>query len=161
VVLTRSADMRYEGQYHEIEVGLPGDKLTRREMEGAANAFHRRHEELHAFAIPEREAEFLTFHLRVSKPQPEIKLLGVGTGPPDPSAALKRRRRCWFAGKWVDAPVYEGAWLKGGNVILGPAIIEEPTTAVVIRDGFRCTTDQFGYYVLTRVPDSENKGARK
>jgi len=91
----------------------------------------------------------------------EIKLLGVGTGPPDPSAALKRRRRCWFAGKWVDTPVYEGASLKGGNVIPGPAIIEEPTTAVVIRDGFRCTTDQFGYYVLTRVPDSENKGARK
>ena len=151
VSLTRSADMRYEGQYHELEVGLPGGKLTQREIDDAANAFHRRHEELHAFAKPELEAEFLTFHLRVSKTQPEISVLGVGTGSQDPSAALKRRRRCWFGGKWVDTPVYEGAWLKGSNVILGPAIIEEPTTTVVIREGFRCTTDQFGYYVLTRV----------
>jgi len=161
VALTRSADMRYEGQYHEIEVGLPGGKLTQREIEDAAKAFHRKHEELHAFAMPEREAEFLTFHLRVSKPQPEMKLLGVGTGPQDPSAAFKRRRRCWFAGKWVDTPVYEGAWLKGGNVIPGPAIIEEPTTAVVIREGFRCSTDQFGYYVVSRVSDTENKGVRR
>ena len=151
VTLTRSADMRYDGQYHEIEVDLPGGKLTQREIKDAAEAFHRRHDELHAFAMPEREPEFLTFYLRVSKPQPELKLLGVGTGSQDPSAALKRRRRCWFAGKWVDTPVYEGGRLKGGNVILGPAIVEEPTTAVVIREGFRCATDQFGYYVLTRA----------
>lgn len=161
VTLIRSADMRYDGQYHEIEVGLPGGKLTQREIKDAADAFHRRHEELHAFSIPEQDAEFLTFHLRVAKHQPEIKLRGAGTGSHDPSAALKRRRRCWFAGKWVDTPIYEGARLKGGNVIPGPAIIEEPTTTVVIREGFRCTTDQFGYYVLTRGQDSENKGVSR
>jgi N-methylhydantoinase A len=154
VSLTRTADMRYEGQYHEIEVGLPGGKLTQREIADAAGAFHRRHADLHAFALPEREAEFLTFHLRVSKAQPAINLLGVGTAGEDPRAALKRHRRCWFDGKWVDTPVYEGGSLKGGNVIAGPAIIEEPTTAVVIRKGYRCTADQFGYFVVTRLAES-------
>ncbi|MDE3077238.1 MAG: hypothetical protein KGJ86_17610, partial [Chloroflexota bacterium] len=45
-------------------------------------------------------------------------------------------------------PVYEGEKLLNGNVIEGPAIIEERTTTVVIPDGFRCEVDPSRNYVL-------------
>ena len=37
-----------------------------------------------------------------------------------------------------------------GNVITGPAIIEETTTTVVIPAAFVCSVDKYKNYVLTR-----------
>ncbi|MBI2961431.1 MAG: hydantoinase/oxoprolinase family protein, partial [Betaproteobacteria bacterium] len=110
---------------------------------------HEKHEQLHLFAMLQQDVEFLTFHLRLSSPQTRVKLPATGPGRDDPAAALKLRRPCWFKGKWVDTPVYEGKKLCAGNRIAGPAIIEEPNTTVVIPEGFRCTANERGYYVLT------------
>jgi N-methylhydantoinase A/oxoprolinase/acetone carboxylase beta subunit len=37
-----------------------------------------------------------------------------------------------------------------GNVITGPAIIEETTTTVVIPEAFVCSVDKYKNYILTR-----------
>jgi N-methylhydantoinase A len=44
--------------------------------------------------------------------------------------------------------VYDGTKLLAGNVIKGPAIIEEPTTTVVIPPAFRCEVDGSKNYIL-------------
>lgn len=149
VNLLRSADMRYEGQFYEVEVGISGGELTRREIDAAVDAFHRQHEAVHAFAMPGQGVEFVTFHLRVSIPQPQVKLPVISAGSSDPSPALKRRRRCGFGGRWLETPIYEGRKLQDGNVIVGPAIIEEPTTTVVIPERFQCATSKLGYVATT------------
>jgi N-methylhydantoinase A len=41
--------------------------------------------------------------------------------------------------------------LKPGNFITGPAIVEEPTTTVVIPAGFDCTLDEYENYVIRRA----------
>jgi len=150
VTLSRMAEMRYEGQFHEVEVSLPSGNCTPKKIKAAVAAFHQRHEQLHLFSMLQQDVEFLNFHLRLSSPQTGVKLPVTGLGPDDPKAALKLRRPCWFKGKWVDTPVYVGKLLRAGNRLSGPAIIEEPNTTVVIPDGFRCTANQCGYYVLTR-----------
>ena len=66
--------------------------------------------------------------------------------PPAP----KRTRRCLFAAGWIDTPCYDGARLLAGHAIPGPAIIEEQATTIVVPDGFACTVDVSGSYVLTR-----------
>jgi N-methylhydantoinase A len=145
VTLSRSADMRYDGQFYEVEVNVAGGGLTRRDIDAAVEAFHRQHEALHAFAMPGQNVEFVTFHLRVSIAQPELRMPAIGRGSADPAPALKRRRRCRFAGRWQDTPVYEGRKLAEGNVVVGPAIIEEPTTTVVVPERFQCVTSRLGY----------------
>ncbi len=42
------------------------------------------------------------------------------------------------------------ARLKAGNVILGPALIEEATTTTVVRHHHTCAVDNVGNLIITR-----------
>jgi len=154
VVFRRSAEMRYGGQFHEVEIDLPNAIFTTARLETAVQAFHRRHEMLYTFQMPWKSVEFLTFRLRATVPRAPFHLRGVEGGA-DGSNALKRRRSCWFKGRQIDTPVYEGARLTAGASVRGPAIIEETTTTVVIPPAFVCAVDRWKNYVLTRASSDE------
>jgi N-methylhydantoinase A len=53
-------------------------------------------------------------------------------------------------GSAVLTPVYDGEKLGARDVIEGPAVIEEPTTTVVISPGWTARLDESGTYVITR-----------
>lgn len=148
VTFSRTADMRYVGQFHEVEVEISGGEVTGDAVPVILDAFHRQHEALFEFSMPFLKVEFSTFRLKASAPKAPFTLKKIGAGGKDASAALKRRRSCIFAGKQVDTPIYDGERLLAGNVIDGPAIIEERTTTVLIPGGFRCTVDELKNYVL-------------
>jgi len=151
VVFRRSAEMRYSGQFHEVEVELSGAALTAQQLEATVNEFHRQHEKLYTFRMPWKAAEFLTFRLRATAPRAPFHLRQIEEGGPDGASAIKRRRRCWFDGQEVDTPVYDGARLLAGARFSGSAIIEETTTTVMIPARFDCAVDQWKNYLLTRV----------
>ncbi len=158
VVLSRTADMRYAGQFHEVEVELSGD-LTPGELETMLVKFHAKHEELYTFSMPWKSVEFLTFRLRATAPRAPFRLREVGLGGPDGAIALKRYRSCWFDGREVEAPVYDGSQLLAGCRFQGPAIIEETTTTVVVPASFLCAVDRWKNYVLTRVRNGDEDDA--
>ena len=58
-------------------------------------------------------------------------------------------RKAFFRGRYVATPVYDGPTLGAGQAILGPAIVEEPFTTIVVYPGQRATVDAFGNYVVT------------
>jgi N-methylhydantoinase A len=159
VVFRRSAEMRYSGQFHEVEVELMGSTsspqggaaFTAEQLEATVNEFHRQHEKLYTFRMPWKAAEFLTFRLRATAPRAPFHLRQIDAGGPDGASAIKRRRRCWFEGREIDTPVYDGTRLLAGARFSGPAIIEETTTTVVIPARFECAVDQWKNYLLTRV----------
>src|SRR3990167_1850663 len=151
VVFSRTADMRYVGQFHEVEVELSGANLTASQLEDTLTKFHERHEELYTFSMLWKSVEFLTFRLRATAARAPFRLREIGRVGPDSAIGLKRRRSCWFDGREVDAPVYDGTQLLAGCRFHGPAIIEETTTTVVIPASFLCTVDQWKNYLLTRV----------
>jgi N-methylhydantoinase A len=150
MVLKRTADMRYVGQFHEVEADMPSGKLGREAIDAAADFFARRHEELFTFSMPWKAVEILTLRLKASTPNAPFALLEVKKAGTDAAAALKRRRVCRFGGADVDTPVYDGEKMLAGNVISGPAIIEETTTTVVVPDAYVCSVDKYKNYVLTR-----------
>ncbi|MDP2605236.1 MAG: hydantoinase/oxoprolinase family protein [Deltaproteobacteria bacterium] len=157
IVFRRSAEMRYGGQFHEVEVELMGSTsspqgggFTAQQLETTVNEFHRQHEKLYTFRMPWKAAEFLTFRLRATAPRAPFHLRQIDEGGPDAAGAIKRRRRSWFDGQEVDTPVYDGARLLAGARFSGPAIIEETTTTVVIPARFDCAVDQWKNYLLTR-----------
>jgi len=151
VVFSRTADMRYLGQFHEVEVELSGANLTASQLEDTLTKFHERHEELYTFSMLWKSVEFLTFRLRATAARAPFRLREIGRVGPDSAIGLKRRRSCWFDGHEVDTPVYDGTQLLAGCRFHGPAIIEETTTTVVIPASFLCTVDQWKNYLLTRV----------
>ncbi|HJL66557.1 MAG TPA: hypothetical protein QF900_06985, partial [Arenicellales bacterium] len=47
-------------------------------------------------------------------------------------------------------PIFDGHKLNHGNHIVGPAMIEEETTAIFVSSSFNSVCDQFGSFVLYR-----------
>ena len=151
VAFARSADLRYVGQFHEVEVEVPNGTLTAEQLETAIENFHRKHEQLYTFNMPWQQVELLTFRLRATTPKAPFELRRIAAGGEDASAAIKRSRTCWFDGREVETRVYDGALLRAGNRLQGPAIIEETTTTVVVPSTYELVVDPFKNYALTRL----------
>jgi N-methylhydantoinase A len=150
VSFARTADVRYLGQFHEVEVSVPAGAIDEAAIAEALQDFHRRHRQLYTFDMPWQQVELLTFRLRATTPRVPFSMRAIASGGPDSSGALKRRRTVWFDGTSVDTPVYDGALLRAGNEFHGPAIVEETTTSVVIPPRYACRVDEVRNYVLTR-----------
>lgn len=148
--ITRTADMRYIGQFNEVEIALPYGPLARKDVEEIVDAFHTAHRRLYNFSIPSRPVEFHTFRIKALSPKLPFTIKeGVLENTAVPSS-LKRKRSCFFNGAFVEASVYDGEKLQRGDFIQGPAIIEEKNTTVVIPGSFFCEVDPFQNYILRR-----------
>jgi len=161
-VFHRSCEVRYIGQYHEVEVDVPDGDLTEADIETVIQAFHKRHKDLYTFNMHWKGVEFLTFRVRATAPKKPIRMQSSQLGGPDASTAVKGHRQAWFDGQQFDTLVYDGAKLTSGNRIQGPAIIEEPATTVVVPVSYRCTVDNIQGYQLelkSRVQSQEVRAA--
>jgi N-methylhydantoinase A len=107
--------------------------------------------------MPWKAVEILTLRLKATTPNAPFALPQVAKGDTDPRSALKRRRTCRFNGRDVDTPIYDGEKVLAGNVISGPAIIEETTTTVVIPEAYVCSVDKYSKSTSTR-PQSQRFG---
>jgi N-methylhydantoinase A len=147
----RSAEVRYAGQGHELEVSLPGGRL------GPASLpmIQRAHAEVYAahygYAEPigaSIEATNWRLELTCLTPKPAF------TRPPaagtDARPALKSPRRAWMpeAGGGIDCPVYDRYRLGAGAGVAGPAIVEERETTVVLLPGDAGTVDAHGNLLI-------------
>jgi N-methylhydantoinase A/oxoprolinase/acetone carboxylase beta subunit/N-methylhydantoinase B/oxoprolinase/acetone carboxylase alpha subunit len=155
--ITKSADLRYRGQYHEVEISLPEKNITSNNLEQLANSFHKKHEELYTFSLPWIPVELRNLRLIVKIKGEKLKLIKIPQGSKDPAGAMKRTRKCYFQGKYIETPVYDSEKLEAGNIIKGPAIIEVPTTTAVVPPNFECTVDDYNNYVLTRRAEAKIK----
>src|SRR5262249_61261126 len=126
----------YPDEGWELEVPLRAIRVEG----GAAVAmlvddFHSVHERVLAVKEPGQYIECLYWKGRgtASLAKPELRLLepnGRGRGP-------DRRRPTWMtADAAVETPVYLGSSLGAGMHLDGPAVIEEPTTTIVVPDGW-------------------------
>jgi N-methylhydantoinase A len=152
IQFARSADVRYIGQFREVEVDMPGGSVDRAALDATEVNFRQRHTAMYRFGIPWKDVEFLTFRLRAFVPSRPLSVPAIEAAPPDPAAALKRTRECWFDGEQVETRVYDGLLTRPGHIIHGPAIIEEPTTTIVIPRPYRGEVQAGGDYHVKRVP---------
>jgi N-methylhydantoinase A len=150
IVLSRTAEMRYIRQFHQVESEIPPGELSQSDVTTILDGFHKRHEDLYTFSMPWRAVEFITFRLKATVRRGAITLMKIQSGSEDASSALKRKRVCRLSGRDVEVPVYDGTRLLGGNVIRGPAIVEEPATTVVIPERYSARVDDYKNYLLHR-----------
>ena len=129
VEFVRSADMRYAGQEHTVNVpAAPGAAL-----EEIASSFHELHHQLYTFRLAS-PIEFVNFRLTglgsVRKPE----LVRVASN----GDAVKGMRAVDFdeLGRH-EARIYERAGLGAGALVRGPAVVEEPAASTVVFPGRR------------------------
>ncbi|MGI6247605.1 MAG: hydantoinase/oxoprolinase family protein [Pseudochelatococcus sp.] len=152
ISIRRSLDMRYVGQVHECAVTVDPFPIDEDALERLKAAFHARHEELYTYAEPHTPVEVVNVESAVSGfvEEPPRMVVGKGNGA---HSALTGTREMIFdpAGRKHETPVYDGAKMGAGDVITGPAVIQEVTTTVVIEPGWMAELDTNGVYILTAV----------
>ena len=151
LTFARTAEMRYVGQFHEVELEFPSGPVTTESVEKAHSDLHELHEKLYTFSMPWVPAQFLTFRLVVTVASTPFELRAEQGTDADASSAIKRTRTCYWEGEQIETPAYDGALLKVGNVLEGPAIIETKTTTIVVPKGFTCRIDERKNFVLERT----------
>jgi N-methylhydantoinase A len=123
-----------------------GGPVTARVLADTVERFHRMHEELHAYASRDQEPILRGVRLKAvaGEEKPSLpRLPRKARGNPRIGA-----RKAFFRGRYVTTPVYTGTRMTSGQAILGPAIIEEPFTTIVVYPGQRATVDAFGNYMI-------------
>jgi len=119
-----------------------------------AQGLHREHNRLYGYSLEHEKAAIEIINVRVQalgstdKPyHPEEEWTDA-----DPAAALKGRRDAFVPedSAFRTVPIYDGHRLHFGQRIVGPAIIEQVTTAVVLTASFDAIVDRYGSFVLYR-----------
>jgi N-methylhydantoinase A len=155
MTIVRGAEMRYFGQLRDINVTLPqvraGRSFTEATLKELVASFHDRHQALYGWADPALPATIALLKLRVIGRRRPFVLTKQPFISKNPSGALKRKRRVYFKdrGGLVKTPCYDGDKLRHGNVIVGPAIIEEKKTTVVVPPRSIVTIDAYENYLVT------------
>lgn len=142
----RTADMRYGEQIFEVAVDLDPIPWEAPDLlEQIAAAFHRRHEELYTYCLPDRAPVLVNVRVAVVG-----ELAAPPNEPPREAAppAPPVGRRSIFLDGWVEAPLFALDTLAPGQTIDGPALVESATTTVLLRPGDRATVTPQGWLDL-------------
>ena len=150
-VVRRSADLRYVGQAYEVGVDCPAGPITRSWADEVVGRFHRAHRALYGYDFRSRDDQPVEWvNLRVTGigpvDRPAIPEIAAGSGDPAPAG----RRRVWFE-DWMQVAVYSRGELGSGDVIDGPAVVQEFGSTVPIHPGFRADVDRYGNLLLTKA----------
>jgi N-methylhydantoinase A len=148
----RSADLRYFGQAFEVRVEIGDGPVTRELVDAVAGAFHDEHRRLYGYDFRDddrQQVEWVNLRVTGVGPirRPELREVAAGTGA---QGARTGSRPVFYTDDWSEAVVYDRARLGAGDVVTGPAVIEEFGSTVPVHPGFTAEVDRFGNLLLTR-----------
>lgn len=158
----RTADVRYFGQAFEVRVPVPDGALDQAALDQVAATFHAEHRALYGYDFAgdsHQQVEWVNLRVSGIGPikRPDIVAREVTGGGVVPEAR-SRRPVCFDAAQgYVDTPVYWRPELAPGQVVDGPAVIEEFGSTVPLHPGFTARIDAFANIIVTRTGQQENQ----
>lgn len=143
-----TADLRYQGQYHELELPFPDGVLQPGDIAGLQQAFHQQHERDFTFGLPNVSIILMNLRLIAKVSKPELKLPRLDR---DGAAhATPVTKDAYFGDTWYRTAFYHGEHLVAGAQIEGPSVVQDATSTLVVPPGFGCLLDEYGNYRLTK-----------
>ncbi|MFZ5823927.1 MAG: hydantoinase/oxoprolinase family protein [Bacillota bacterium] len=153
-----TVDARYQRQNYELPINVEEGELTPAGLADLLSRFHAEHARAYGYARPQAPVEFVNF-----------RLTAVGELPKAPIAEYSPRtggkplplgeRKVYFkeANAYVNCPVYQRDAIQPGDELVGPAIVEQMDTTVVVPPGMRFHADTFGN-LLIDVKGGDHRG---
>lgn len=146
-----TADMRYEGQGHDLTVRIPAAALGADAPQLLRGLYEAEYERVFGITIPGMQVEITSWALRMA----------AAMAPPEPLPPLPRtdavarpagERQMYDAatGERRVVPLYWRFELAPGVAIPGPAIIAEEETSTLVTAAFTATINALGYIVMQR-----------
>jgi N-methylhydantoinase A len=152
----RSADLRYFGQAFEVRVPVPDGPVDRDLTDATVAAFHDAHHRLYGYSFrddPSQQVEWVNLRVTGIGPIPRPTLRPApdrGVPRRDPSGPGTRPACFDPSSGVVDTAIYRREDLGPGDVVEGPAVVEEYGATVPLAPGFRAEVDRFGNLLVTR-----------
>ena len=146
-VVECEAALRYFGQEHALEVPVrDGDDIDALRIR--FDGVHRQRYG-HAMSDPVQ-----LVHLRVRgigrNRRPELRTIGTRDGGAAPQPRTMRPAYCFAHREIVDFAVYARDSLRAGDVVPGPAIVEEATTTLAYHSDQEAHVDGYGHLFIVR-----------
>lgn len=143
-----TVEARYLTQVWELDATLQTRHFKKpSDVEDMVEAFHRSHERVFAVRDDVAKVECLNWRGRLT--------VALGTKKWENSSmvsqdcAIAGTRTSYFGDGAVEVPVYRGQELCVDQAIQGPAIIEEPTTTIVVYPGATARLSASNNYIVT------------
>ncbi|MGA2107808.1 MAG: hydantoinase/oxoprolinase family protein [Syntrophorhabdales bacterium] len=144
-------EARYAYQVWELTIPLRSGRIADGEdLARLTQDFDDAHERVFGIKEPGQTIEFINWGARAVAQVPKVEVKERPFGGEDPAHALVARKGAYFRemGGLVETPVYRGDNLLYGAKVEGPAIIQEPTSTLVVFPGSRATVSRWGNYLI-------------
>ncbi|MCC7302702.1 MAG: hydantoinase/oxoprolinase family protein [Bacteroidia bacterium] len=145
-------DMRYFGQYHEVQLDCEWEDITGFRLNEIFDKFHKEHNRQFGYSLRDEGTpmELINLRLRVVGHNERPRFQSDKSGSQGKTAVLKEHREAYIpeTKRMSKVPVYDGDAPVPGVVIKGPCIIEKVTTSVFVSMSYDCITDQFGSFLV-------------
>ena len=145
-------DMRYLGQYHEVQMEANWDDVMKFNLENIFEAFHKEHNRQFGYSLKEEgtEMEIINVRLRVVGKTEKPKFLSGNSKNIPAEKAIKEHREIYIPelNKMKKVPIYDGDMPIFGSTIQGPCVIEKITTSILLTENYDCVVDDFGSFIV-------------
>ncbi|MGW3954759.1 hydantoinase/oxoprolinase family protein [Streptomyces sp. NPDC004752] len=147
-VIEYFTEARYEAQVWDIVTALPTHEFRDDEdITRLRKAFDAEHERLFAFYDESADLEFISWKARLTADLQTAH--SQVPAVPRTEGTASRTRQCYFGRDGhTQTPVYLPRDLRPGQFVAGPAIIQEPTTTLVVYPGMSTEVSASGNYIL-------------
>jgi len=135
VEIVRELDLRYRGQSYELTVPLSDDFRVE---------FDRVHQQAYGYGDRALPIEIVNLRLRAIGQLDKPQLVEDALSPADPAAAFLGERQIYLGGAEPargEVSTFNGAALRPGNQVTGPALIVYPDTTILLPLGDRAMID--------------------
>ncbi|MFP5020710.1 hydantoinase/oxoprolinase family protein [Pseudonocardia phyllosphaerae] len=163
VSVERSLDCRYLGQGYELRVPAPNGPITADWVARASEIFHEVHERTYSQRFDDKPVHIVNVRVTAVGKVGEVPLPAVAAGGPDPSDAVKATVDAifWTTSNRVgtfSTTVYDRDRLRAGNVLAGPAIVEQFDSTTVVGPGQTAIVDAVGHLVISTGNSGDTAG---
>ena len=144
-VIIRHADMRYYGQNFELSIEIPFEEITIENIGEIENLFHQAHKREYGYCNEGALVQIVNYRATALGKVQTIKLVEHELEGEDSTAAIKEVRDVYFEETqgYVETKIYDRDLLKAGNVLQGPAIIEQMDATIVVPPGHTAKADRY------------------
>jgi N-methylhydantoinase A len=146
----RSLDMKYVGQGYTLNIPVTEAVFTPEALSALAERFHTRHETAYGFRADAEPVEIINLRLQATGELPKPQPRPQSRSPRSPETA-----RCGTRLAWVERQqdrqlyqIYDRDRLRAGQVLPGPAIVEQVDSTTVIPPAWLGTVDGYGNLIL-------------
>jgi N-methylhydantoinase A len=143
-VMRRAVDLRYLGQEHTVTVPL----ADLDDWPGLRKQFDDAHDRAYGYAAPAVEVQLLNLRLTVVYPIDRPQLPTLQTRVSGSPKFETRTIYSTLAGAKKDFRVYQREDLLPGDVIDGPAAIEEPGTTTIVDTADTLSVEEHGCLII-------------